>query len=173
MRPRNVYALSYGRVSLNPAQAVVSFGTGRVINYGINPPLRHYHADLGSGESNSGFSLGFTIPQGYVPDTALSVVILWESSGTQGDFVLRPDFLFRTRPRYPKNAGVATACLTASDALTVFALNGAGIRMRAPPNKSAAVRFKIPSMPSEFSTLRSGDVINFGIYRSVTQFSPS
>ena len=100
------------------------------------------------------------------------MIILWESSGTQGDFVLRPDFLFRTRPSHPQTAGVATAGLTVSDALTVFALNAAEIRMRAPPNKSAAVRFKITSTPSEFSTLRSGDAINFGIYRSVTQFSP-
>lgn len=150
------------RLSLNPYAVAVDEGA-TVIQSGFDAPLRL----PGSGTPH--FATGFTIPDDYVADTPLKVRILWESSSTGCVFHLLPNLLFRARPGEPRDFGNAVGGLGAVSASTAFALTGGGgILMTAPgvAHTTARATFSIVPTPGEFPTLRPGDAINIGFFRS-------
>jgi hypothetical protein len=155
-----VYAGS-NRLSLSPYGVLAGNGAS-LISSGFDAPLR-----LPAKASTPSFTLGFTIPKDYVPDTPLKIIILWETLDTQCTFYLRPNLLFRARAGHPRDFGAASGGLEAVNASTSFSLTGSGIVMEAPlaAHETARVRFKIVPTPGEFPTLQAGDAVNFGIFR--------
>jgi len=117
--------------------------------------------------SRPSYAQGFTIPNDYARNTALRVIILWESPATQCDFVLLPNILFRARAGQPRDFGGGAEGLVPVNASTSFTVTGNTITMAAPTtaHQTARVQFNITPTPGEFQTLQSGDAVNFGIFR--------
>lgn len=158
----NAHAQGLARLSLTPQAALLS-DEASLVGSGFDAPLR-LPANLGT----PGFALGFTVPNDYEPNTALRVIILWESPATRCNFVMRSGFLFRARAGQPRDFGGASAGLRPVNASSPFSLPFTGtITMAAPmaAHGTARVRFDITPTPGEFPTLQSGDAVNFGIFR--------
>lgn len=157
----NAYGQELGRLSLDPYEARLDDGASLILS-GFDAPLR-----LPANQRTPNFAFGFTIPNDYTPNSAIRVVILWESPATHCDFFLRPNFLFRSRHGRPRDFGLAAGGIAPLRASTLFTVDGFGITMAAPDtaHQTASVRFAITPTPVEFPTLRQGDAINFGISR--------
>jgi hypothetical protein len=149
------------RLSLSPSGALLGNGAS-LISSGFDAPLR-----LPAKGSTPNFTLGFTIPKDYAPNTPLKITILWETPDTGCTFFLRPNLLFRARAGHPRDFGAASGGLGAVNASTSFSLSGSGIVMEAPlaAHETAQVKFKTIPTPGEFPTLQAGDAVNFGIFR--------
>jgi hypothetical protein len=150
------------RLSLNP-YAIAVEGGAFVMLSGFDAPLRL---------PNSGtphFATGFTIPADYVADTPLRIRILWETPSTGCDVHLFPNVLFRAGAGRPRDGGNAVGGLSAVNASTTFMLSGGGSIIMAAPataHTTGRVTFRIEPTPGEFPSLRPGDAINFGLFRS-------
>lgn len=159
----HAHAQDLVRLSLNPYAALLNNGAS-LINSGFNAPIR-----FPANGSTPAFALGITIPNDYESNTALRLIILWESPAVQCNFILRSSFLFRARAGRPRDSGSASAGLIPVNASTSFAVTGTGsITVAAPAtaHRTAQLRFDITPTPGEFPTLRSGDAVNFGIFRA-------
>lgn len=158
----HAHAQGLARLSLTPQAALLDNGAS-LLRSGFDAPIR-----LPANGSTPSLALGFTIPNDYASNTALRLIILWESPATQCDFVLRSGSLFRARAGQPRDFGDASAGLRPVNASTPFSLPFTGTIMMAAPNtahRTARVRFNITSTPGEFPAFRSGDAVNFGIFR--------
>jgi hypothetical protein len=158
---RDVYAVDL-RLSLDPHAATLRLGARFLIS-GYDAPLR-----LPANGDTPEFSLGFTIPNDYEPNTPLKVIILWESPSTRCDYILQSGSLFRARDGQPRDFGDAAGGLEPVSASTTFTILPAHrIRMEAAAtaHQTASVRFDITPTPGEFPTLQSGDAVVFAIGR--------
>lgn len=158
----NAHAQDRARLSLDPYAALLDNGAS-LITSGFDAPIRFPASAI-----TPAFALGFTIPNDYESNTALRLIILWESPAVQCNFVLRSSFLFRARADRARDFGAASAGLIPVNASTSFAVTGTAITVAAPAtaHRTAQLRFDITPTPGEFPTLRSGDAVNFGIFRA-------
>src|SRR6266536_119000 len=147
-------AAPQARLSLDPHAALLSYGA-TFFDSGYDAPIR-----LPANGDTPAFSLGFTIPNDYEPNTALHVVVLWEGTSTGCDYVLQSALLYRARDGQPRDAGYASGGflpISASTAFSIFFDNEIAMQAPATAHQTASARFDITPTPGEFPSLQSGD----------------
>lgn len=157
----NAYAQERVRLSLDPYAALLEDGASLIS--GFNPPIR-----LPANVSTPNFSLGFTIPNDYKPNTPLALVILWASPATQCNFALRSNFLFLARAGSPRDGRRSVADgldpVNASTSFSLISPQTIVMAASATSRQTERVRFDITA--AGFApTLQSGDAVDFGIFR--------
>jgi hypothetical protein len=136
------------------ASADVAGGTA--FDVGFGPHAGMYLPDSGT----PSFDYGITLPPTYTAGTALTVRLVWHTSGTSGGIVLAPNFIAVSRPGRTSIIGPsATTGLTAVGGDTLSA-----------PSTSNQSEAKLYTIVSPLSTvpLQPGDTVIFGLYRSAS-----
>ncbi len=123
-----------------------SFGTG-----GIKLPS--------SGQSD--FSFGFVIPNDYLPNTPIRILLPWHSPVTACDFALLPNFVDRTRPGHLPSTGSASGGLDPA--------NGSNI-LSAPNTSNLGKQKAYLLTPSQGFDQQPGDTILLGFFRRPGSF---
>jgi hypothetical protein len=56
--------------------------------------------------SGADFSFGFVIPNDYLPNSMIRIILSWYAPATRCDFAFSTSFVDRTRPNHPHSTGV-------------------------------------------------------------------
>lgn len=131
----------YG-VLVDGSKVTGSFGTGGIILPNSGTP---------------DFSFGFVIPNDYVPDTPIKIILSWHSPITACDFVLLPNFVDRTRPGHLPSTGSASGGLNPADGSNILA---------APDTANLGNKKVYLLTPSQGFDQQPGDAILLGFFRS-------
>jgi hypothetical protein len=152
------------RLSLDPFSAF-SEDADPIVWNGVEPPVR-----LENSATRNDAAFAFVIPEDHRRKTPLVAELLWSAGATGCDFVLSPNFIFRSRAGRARDHALPTSSvvdgLTALDATTAFVLAGDDLRVAAPAAAQSVerIRFRIGG-GGGFPALRAGDAISFGIFR--------
>jgi hypothetical protein len=104
------------------------------------------------------FDFGFTLPPTYTAGTALTIRLVWHTSGTSGGISLEPNFISVSRP-----GRISISGPSADQGLT--AVGGNTLSVPSTPNQSEAKLYTIVS-PDTAVSLQPGDTVIFGLYRN-------
>ncbi|MBI1730391.1 hypothetical protein HY229_00660 [Candidatus Acetothermia bacterium] len=149
------------RLSINPYSVHLDGGAS-ILMSGFEAPVR-----LPANAGVPNISFGFTVPNDYVPNTPMTLELLWETPNTHCDFVFGSNFMYRAGEGQAQDLGSASGGFRPLDASTEFKVTDFTITVAAPADahKTAMLRFQITPTAGEFDSLLSGDAVNVSLGR--------
>lgn len=149
------------RLSIDPYSVHLDGGAS-ILMSGFEAPVR-----LPANAGVPNISFGFTVPNDYVPNTPMTIELLWEAPNTHCSFVFGTNFIYRAGEGQSQDLGSASGGFRPLDASTEFKVTDFTITAAAPADvhKTAMLRFQITPTAGEFDSLLSGDAVDVSLGR--------
>src|SRR5205823_4418370 len=109
----------------------------------------------------SAFSFGFVIPNDYLADSPIRIVLSWHAPVTGCNFALLPNFVDRTRPNHLPSTGNASGGLDPANSSNI---------LTAPATSNLGKKKQYLLTPNQGFDQQPGDAILLGFFRRPGSF---
>ena len=149
------------RISINPYGVLLDGGAELAMG-GFDAPVR-----LPGNGGVPNISFGFSMPNDYLPNSSLTLEVLWETSDTACNVLFGSNFMYRAGEGQAQDGGSPAGGFRPVGASTDNEVDDFVIIVATPENahETGMVRFEIRATPGEFDSLLAGDAVNLSFGR--------